>query len=218
MSRTAKSPLIQRQMGQALVELSLVVTLLGLFLVWALPVLHEQLMARAETQEQAQIMLRQAPWRDSQSLPYLTFAQLHEHYGYDQREPPNVNIQISDNYALTEHIAPLWGPVSERYGLAMPIRNLYSIRLTQAEEEQDWFTFVRLSDDWSPREVADIEERPRKLTTTSVFEHVGVHHLQDFLAVLPFAQELHSSQLKLGYIATDVVPERAICQREPCYD
>lgn len=218
MSCAAKTPRIVDQSGQALVELSLVVTLLGLFLVWALPVLHEQLMARAETQEQAQIMLRQAPWRDNQNLSYLTFEQLHEHYGYPLREPPNVNIHVSGNYALSEHIAPLWDSVSEGYGLAMPIRNLYSLTLTHAEAEHVWFNFVRLSDDWSPRKIEDIEERPRKLTSTSLFDHVGVHLLQDFLAVLPFAQELHSSQLKLGYIAADVVPERALCQREPCND
>ncbi|MCO4321767.1 type II secretion system protein [Aliidiomarina quisquiliarum] len=206
------------QRGQALVELSLVVTVLGLFLVWALPLLHEQLLERAETQEQAQIILRQASWRDSHELPQLSFEQLQEHYGYEQREAPNVDIAVSDNYAFSAAVAPLWDRVSEGYGLAMPIRNLYSMSLTQPNEENAWFKFVRLSDDWSPRQVADLEARPRKLTTSHLFEEIGVHRLQNFLAILPFAKELHSNQLKLGYIASDVVPARAICTREPCHD
>lgn len=209
---------MRQQNGQALVELSLVVTLLGLLLLWALPLLHEQLLERAETQEQAQIMLRQAPWRDSHNIPYLSFEQLQEHYGYEQRETPNVDITVSDNYAFTAEVAPLWDRVSEGYGLAMPIRNLYTMNLTQPNEEGEWFKFVRLSDDWSPRQVGDLEERPRKLTTSHLFEEIGVHRLQNFLAILPFAKELHSNQLKLGYIASDVVPARAICTREPCND
>lgn len=209
---------MKQQNGQALVELSLVITLLGLFLVWALPLLHEQLLARAETQEQAQIMLRQAPWRDGQAIPQLSFAQLQKHYGYEERETPNVDITISDNYAFAGEVAPLWNRVSEGYGLAMPIRNLYTMNLTKPNENNVWFKFVRLSDDWSPRQVGDLKERPRKLTTSHFFEDIGVHRLQNFLAILPFAKELHSNQLKLGHIASDVVPARAICRREPCHD
>lgn len=205
------------QNGQALLELSLVVSLLGLFLVWALPLLNERLLERAESLEQAQIILHQAAWRDSRDLAPLSFEQLSENYGYEERETPNVSITVSDNYGFTSHIAPLWNSVGGDYGLAMPIRNLYTISLTQPDEEE-WFRFVKLTDDWSPRRVEDLERRPRMLTSMAFTEAIDVGYLQNMMAILPFAKELHSNQLKLGHIAVDVVPKQAICDREACND
>lgn len=204
--------------GQALLELSLVVTLFGLLLVWAVPLLNDHLSERAETQEKAQIILRQAPWRNEQKIEPLSFERLHINYGYQQRDLPDVALTVTDQYALAAQTSSLWNLMGSASALAMPMKNLHTLSIKRVGQEHEWMRFVRLADDWSPRHVDHLVQRPQKLTSSHLFEAIGVHQLQQFLAILPFAKELHSNQLKLGYIAVDVVPKRAVCEIEPCHD
>lgn len=211
-------PQLKQIRGQALVELSLAVSLLGLFFIWALPLLHERLMERAETQEQAQILLRQAPWRDSLGMEQLSLTAVQQLYDYPEREAPSSHLVITDDYGLGSKVAGLWEKLKIADGLAMPLRNMYSLTLTQADQEQAWMTFVRLADDWSPSRISDLSGRPRKLTTTTPIDEINISYLQNVLAVLPMAKELDSSQLKFAHVDVDVVPIGALCEEQACND
>lgn len=205
-----------KHQGQALVELSLMVALLGLFLIWAIPTLHTALLIRAESQEQAALILAQASWREQQGLEPLGFTRLYEEYAYPKRQAPQLELTVSDHYGVAKYLASTWEWMLGAGQFEMKMKNLYQLRLTQAGEEREWLRLVKLADDWSPKQVQQLSSRPQALTTSSLLESLGVPYLQNTLAILPFAQELHSSQLKLGYINVDVVPESALCWSEAC--
>ncbi|RUO43911.1 hypothetical protein CWE15_01630 [Aliidiomarina taiwanensis] len=204
--------------GQALVELSLALSLFGLFVIWGVPLLHEQLVARAEIQEQAQIILRQAPWRDSLGMEQLDLEMVQQRYQYQSRAVPSSQLSITDDYGLGSKVASLWETLKLADGLTMPLRNMYSLTLSQPEQEIAWMNFVRLADDWSPSQPEDLTGRPRRLTTTSLLEGIDIATLQAVTAKLPMAKELHPDQLIFGYVNEDVVPEGALCEGQACHD
>lgn len=203
--------------GQAFLELVVSLGLFSVVCVWAIPHLYTHLTVRTQRQEQAQIILRQAPWRATHALPALDFELLQEKYGYKAvQNPPKLALQAYEEQEIYALLSPIWRALGSYPGLALETENLYELAIYAPEQEEAWFKFVRLADDWSPHKVEQLTSRPRALTFSQFLQGGIGETIQRYASFLPWGKELHSRELQFGYIAPDVVPESVLCKKEPC--
>lgn len=209
----------RNQRGQALLELALAIALVGIFALAAIPYLHDALNDHSRAHEQTQILLAQAGFRADRDLEPDTLGRINERYGYPDWQVPEIELLEGGNYAFASVVGPVWSILAHQRDFSLPVNNLQRLRVyhTQDDEQFDWFHYVRLDNDWSPRRVGQLDQRPRALTLTSYLNNLGVEYLQQWIGLLPFAEEFRPSQLILGHVDNQVVPSSRLC-REPCDD
>ncbi|WP_113907432.1 hypothetical protein [Aliidiomarina celeris] len=205
--------------GQALVELALALSVVGLVVLLALPNFHQRLTERARAHEQAQLLIEQAPMRADRNLAAQDFESISALYEYPEWEKPNLDAQHNDDYSFAKLISPVWSVLELQGNFSLPTGNLYQLRAYwpgDNDQEQNWFNYVRLDNDWSPRRIAHLNQRPRSLTLTSYLNDLGVDYLQQWVSILPFAREFAPHMLVLGHVDNQPVPTPALCKPAEC--
>lgn len=215
---------MKRAYGQALVELTLVMSVFATALIWALPNLHGSLQQRYAAQQILAIHLQQQPLRASSDHERLQLADYEDKYALVLHDEYVLNHKRSSEYRFAKAVAPLWGRLSSRNGFSLPLKTLEHVSLSAVEnhavanenasqqnEQLPWLSYLRLADGWAPRSLNDLVNRPKALTTTHHLHNLGFQNLQALVSILPFAREFRGDQLQLGFVNTDVVPSGGLC-------
>ncbi|MCC5854855.1 MAG: hypothetical protein JJU10_04130 [Idiomarina sp.] len=196
-------------------ELALAISLLGLLLLWAIPHFHQHLHAWSEVQQQAQLVIHQAELRERHGIEPLMEDELTERYGFERADDLEFKLSRGQDYAFADAMGPVWRAMQTGQAASMRLDTLHSLVL-QREDEAPWFGYRHLTDDWSPRRISDLTSRPRALTLTHQLDRFGFSFIQQWVGVLPFAREFAPSQLQLGYVTAEPIPEAAQCRDSAC--
>lgn len=221
---------MKRAYGQALVELTLVMSVFAAAIIWALPHLHGSLQQRYAAQQILAIHLQQNPFRGSSAHEPLGLADYEDKFALVLQDEYTLTQSRSSEYRFAKVAAPLWRLLSANNGFSLPLNTLEHASLTaltpavlsstnvarqnvskQSEQQLPWLSYLRLADGWAPRSLNDLVNRPKALTTTHHLHNLGFQNLQALVGILPFAREFSGDQLKLGFVNADVVPKGALC-------
>ncbi|MCH8492205.1 MAG: hypothetical protein LAT53_03055 [Idiomarina sp.] len=215
---------MKRAYGQALVELTLVMSVFATAMIWALPNLYGSLQQRNAAQQILAIHLQQQPLRASSDHEPLQLIDYQDKFALVLGDEYSLNHKHSSDYRFAKVVAPLWGIISSRNGFSLPLNTLEHVSLSvvdnhavakenraQQDEQQSWLSYLRLADGWAPRSLNDLVNRPKALTTTHHLHNLGFQDLQALVSILPFAREFRGDQLQLGFVNVDVVPKGALC-------
>lgn len=215
---------MKRAYGQALVELTLVMSVFATAMIWALPNLYGSLQQRYAAQQILAIHLQQQSLREFSGHEPLQLIDYQNKFALILSDEYSLNHKLSSEYRFAKAIAPLWGMLSSRNGFSLPLNTLEHVsllvvdndaevneNLSQQNEQRPWLSYLRLADGWAPRSLNELVNRPKALTTTHHLHNLGFQNLQALVSILPFAREFRGDQLQLGFVNVDVVPKGAIC-------
>lgn len=207
---------MKRNFGQALVELTLAISLLGLLLLVSMPHVEQSLAKRWRGQELLPVILADQPLRNAAGLENLELEDYEKEFRLAVGDDYELDYRTSSDYAFANLIAPVWDLLSIQRGFSLPTNNLAVAELKHEDEEQSWLRFSRLSNAWQPQSLAHLSSRPKALTTTDFLNQIGFQEIQSLLGLIPFAREFSPDQLRLGHVDVDVVPAHARCQNVNC--
>lgn len=205
---------MKRAYGQALVELALLISVMGAVLFWAIPEIHSRLQYRYAGQQLLALHLQQAPLREQANLALWDVDDYYNEIGLDISAAYELESTSSDSYAFAQTMKPLWSLLTWQSGFSLPLNNLYAARLVVKEEGAEtasWLSYLRLSDGWAPKHLHELIGRPQALTSSHYLRQIGFEQVQSLVSILPFAREFAPSQLRLGFVNPDVVPNHALC-------
>lgn len=215
---------MKRAYGQALVELTLIMSVFATAMIWALPNLYGSLQQRYAAQQILAIHLQQQPLRQRSDHEPLQLIDYQDKFALVLRDEYALNHMHSSEYRFAKAFAPLWGMLSSQNGFSLPLNTLEHVSLSAVEnhvaanedasqqnEQRPWLSYLRLADGWAPRSLNDLVNRPKALTTTHHLHNLGFQNLQALVSILPFAREFRGDQLQLGFVNADVVPKGALC-------
>ena len=201
--------------GQALVELTLFFSVLGLLFMWGIPELQQRLQERFHGLQILALHLQQQPLREQVGLPSLTLAAYQEHFNLAISADYQLQAKRNAEYPVASVLQPIMGLFDWQEGFSLPLDTLYHGHLALAAEPAPWLGYVRLTDGWAPRSLHDLVGRPQALTTGHYLHQFGFRYVQDVVSILPFAREFSREHLRLGFIQEDVVPTGALCSEQP---
>lgn len=204
--------------GQAVAEFLVAVPVLVLLLGWAIPQLKQALQQRIEMQQLNQLSLSQVGLRQGLGLPLSDENYWQQQLALELSAEQSLQLNQHQNYAFAQALRPVDFLVQHAAGLDMPTDNLWRavIEQTGGGGDSAVLAYYRLSDDWSPRTVSHLEQRPRAISSGELLNNPVMHSVQRVFSVLPMGRELSPDQLEFGYIDTDVVPARALCEARKC--
>lgn len=205
---------MKRAYGQALIELTLLISVLGMLLLWAIPELYERLQQRYAGQQILAMHMQQAPLRDYAGIEHWDIQDYEDKFELQIGEGYKLESNLSDSYAFAAGMRPLWRLLDWQSGFSLPLKTLYSASLQYVSEESEplpWLSYLRLSDGWAPKHLHELIGRPQALTTSHYLQQIGFNHVQSLVSILPFAREFAPSQLRLGFVDIDVVPNGSVC-------
>jgi len=185
------------QRGQALVELLLIVSsLLTVFLV-ALPSLSTAVATRHHSIDHFRSVLLQPVMQP----------------GIADRDVQRSLLRATSDYQLARTVAPVLRPLTGLTGLNLPFENLYQTQaVADPKNHTDMPKLAILRDSWSVSSAEHLRADPAALVPTAYMQRVGIQYLQEILSWLPNAREFAPSQLKLGHVDDEVVPEKSLCK------
>lgn len=202
---------MNKDVGQALLEMTLAISLLALVTFYGVPLLDKSLQQRWQGQQLLPIVLADAPIRASAQLPSLTLSEYQETFEIPFDDDYQLELSQSRAYPFAQAIQPIWQLLSWQSNFSLATDNLASVSLTHPSSDQPWLRYSRLHHAWAPRSLAELSSRPQALTSSSYLNQLGFQHIQPLLALLPFAREFAPQQLRLGHLNYDVVPAHAVC-------
>ncbi|MFU8784709.1 hypothetical protein [Aliidiomarina sp.] len=215
---------MKRAYGQALVELTLVMSVFATAMILALPNLYGSLQQRYAAQQILAIHLQQQPLREFSGHEPLQLIDYQNKFALVLSDEYSLNHKHTSEYRFAKAVAPLWGMLSSQNGFSLPLSTLEHVSLSvvdndaevnesfpQQNEQRPWLSYLRLADGWAPRSLNELVNRPKALTTTHHLHNLGFHNLQALVSILPFAREFRGDQLQLGFVNVDVVPKGALC-------
>lgn len=203
---------MNKDVGQALLEMTLALSLLAMLTLYGLPLLDDNLQTRWRGQQLLPIVLADAPLRDSAQLQPLTLSEYQETFEIPIDGDYQLELSQSRAYPFARAIQPIWQLFSWQSNFSLKTDNLVTATLQHQGSEQPWLRFSRLHQAWAPRSLAELSSRPQALTSSHYLNQLGFEQIQPLLALLPFAREFAPQQLRLGHIDTDVVPAHALCR------
>ncbi|RUO21241.1 hypothetical protein CWE08_06575 [Aliidiomarina iranensis] len=207
--------LSKRSFGQAMVEFTLLISVLGMILLWALPELKGRLDKRYEAQQLLSLHLQQVPLREHAGLEHWQIDDYQREFNLEIGKEYQLTTAVSDDYAFAKGIRPLWKLLDWQEDFSLPLNTLHSAILQPKGDDSGhppWLSYLRLSDGWAPRHLQDLIGRPQALTTSQYVKNLGFEHVQLLVSILPFAREFSPKQLRLGFVDADVVPSNALCE------
>lgn len=205
---------MKRAYGQALIEFALLISVLGILLLWGIPELYERLQHRYAGQQLLALHLQQAPLREQVGIELWDIQDYEDTFELQIGEGYTLESRLSDDYAFAQGIQPLWRLLDWQDGFSLPLKTLYSVSLKYSAEESEgspWLSYLRLSDGWAPKHLHELIGRPQALTTSHYLQQIGFGHVQSLVSILPFAREFAPTQLRLGFVDIDVVPNGSVC-------
>ncbi|MGX5914417.1 hypothetical protein ACR0ST_06740 [Aliidiomarina sp. Khilg15.8] len=204
--------------GQALAEFLVAIPLLILLLAWAIPYLQQTLHQRTASQQLGQLSLAQADLRAGQGLPLTDERYWAQHLKLHLSQTQQLQLSKHQDYPFAQALRPVDFLVNNERGLAMASDNLWQARIQSGRQREDvgQLRYFRLSDDWSPRSLAQLSQRPAAISSGELFNTPIMHTVQRVFSVLPMGRELSPRQLEFGYIDSDVVPAQALCEFSSC--
>ncbi|MCH8502081.1 MAG: hypothetical protein LAT77_09245 [Aliidiomarina sp.] len=203
---------MNKDVGQALLEMTLAISLLAMLALYGLPLLDESLQQRWRGQQLLPIILADAPLRESAQLPPLTLSDYQETFEIPLDGDYQLALEQSRAYPFAQAIQPIWQLISWQSNFSLTTDNLATATLQHQTSEQPWLRYSRLHHAWAPRSLAELSSRPQALTSSHYLNQLGFQHIQPLLALLPFAREFAPQQLRLAHIDIDVVPAHALCR------
>ncbi|RUO21963.1 hypothetical protein [Aliidiomarina haloalkalitolerans] len=207
---------MKRNFGQALVEITLAISLLGLLLLVSMPQVEQSLAKRWRGQQLLPVVLADHPLRATAGLESRELEDYEKEFRLPVGDDYELDYRTTSDYAFANLIAPVWDILSTQRGFSLPTNNLAVVQLQHEESEQPWLTFSRLSNAWQPQSLAHLSSRPKALTTTEFLNQLGFQEIQSLLGLIPFAREFSPDQLRVGHVDVDVVPAHARCQNANC--
>lgn len=203
---------MNKEVGQALLEMTLAISLLALVTLYGVPLLDKSLQQRWQGQQLLPIILADAPIRAQAQLPPLTLSEYQESFEIPLEEDYQFELGQSRTYPFAQAIQPIWQLLSWQSNFSLATDNLATATLQHPSSDQPWLRYSRLHHTWAPRSLAELSSRPQALTSSSYLNQLGFQHIQPLLALLPFAREFAPQQLRLGHLDYDVVPAHALCR------
>lgn len=204
--------------GQAIAEFLVAVPVLLLMLGWAIPQLKQALQQRIEIQQLSQLSLSQVGLRHGLELPLTDQEYWQQQLNLKLPAARRLQLNPHQDYAFADVLRPIDFLLTHAAGLDMPTDNLWQASIEYEGDGHDdaVLAYQRLSDDWSSRTVSHLEQRPRAISSGELLNNPVMHSVQRVFSVLPMGRELGPDQLEFGYIDTDVVPARALCEAQKC--
>lgn len=196
--------------GQALIELTISLPIIGLLMVWGLSYIQGALQERVQAQQMAQLALAQGDERRSFNLP------LTDTDDWNMRLRLWINMSKwmvlypRGDYPFAYATAPLELLARYEQGLQLTNQNLWDVEIAEYGHFE-WMRYQRLRDDWSPRTAPQLAQRPARLTGSQLLDNGLVRTLQTALASTPMGRELRPTELIFGHVDTDVVPSGVLC-------
>ena len=123
----------------------------------------------------------------------------------------NSHRRAVENDAFSDNVAPVTNAFRYLIDADFPVHNLKSVGY-----EQSPYVLARLTHAWEASSADELSNRPAKLTATYHLNRIGLSALLDVVSIIPLAKELRSSDLHLGKVNVDVVPESATCRDRKC--
>lgn len=195
--------------GQAMLEAVLFISIVGLGLIIGLEELFGAFKIRGEANEQAIITLNQNWLRESNGLEPFHTAEISEKYGFEGNQLYSVSTDISNDYPS----ANIFNGIGTALGLnadeKFPLENELNVSVA-TEHHDSWFHYVVVEDSWYPRKKESLTERPQMFLSTNYVAKLPIEMVQEWVSILPFAQEFGPQSLRLGWVDPDVVPKHAL--------
>jgi len=143
---------------------------------------------------------------------------LNDQHGYLNDMRSNIFQPLSNSHwrdhdsdVFSENTAPVANAFSYLIDADFPVHNLKSVGY-----ELSPYVLARLTHAWEASSNEELSNRSAKLTATYHLNTIGLSSLLDVVSIIPLAKELRSSDLHLGKVDADVVPESATCRDREC--
>ncbi|RTE87407.1 MULTISPECIES: hypothetical protein [Gammaproteobacteria] len=191
--------------GQAMLESSLFIGLVGLIVLFAFGEFSERLIDKYDADQQANIVLEQAWIRNALNMRALIPEKLDEDYDFAEGDEIDFSLETDEEYSSASVLSGVWSTLPGIENSHFPLGNQNRVKVLNRGEE--WFSYRKINDSWSAKSQGDLSNAPRQFVTSHHISKLPFETVQQWVAILPFAREFGPSSLKLGWVDPEVVPE-----------